>query len=218
MGLEVFGDAGWVTDENGDIVCPDDVQSLPVHTWPKAQAPIILQTDEGRLIALLRWGVRVELTNPKGKPVVKFVTNSRDDKLSGFTWRDCITCRRCLIPALAYYEPDGPEGAKWEVRFTLRDRATFFLGGLWDTDPDGVTRSFSMVTTGANDLAARIHDRMPLVLDENGARRWLGQSPLAAAELRDLCRPFPAAAMSSAPLPPPERPATPPDDQLSLFG
>ena len=205
MGLRLFGETGWVMNSHGDIVCPADGPGLPLHPWPKAQAPISLQTEQGRLISLLRWGVRVEVKNARGTPSVKYVTNSRDDKLTSFTWRHCVTCRRCLIPARAYYEPDGPEGAKWEVRFTLRDRADFFLAGLWDTDPDGNTRSFSMVTTGANALAARIHDRMPLVLDDTAARRWLGHTPLTSDELRALCRPFPADAMASAAMPPPER-------------
>ncbi len=205
MGVRLFGETGWVMNDHGDIVCPADVQGLPLHTWPKSQAPIILQTEKGRLISLARWGARVEVKNVRGNPVAKFVTNSRDDKLTTFTWRQCVTCRRCLIPARAYYEPEGPEGAKWEVRFTLRDQPDFFLAGLWDTDPDGATRSFSMVTTAANDLAARIHDRMPLVLDDDRARRWLGDAPLTSDELRTLCRPFPAVAMTSEAMPPPER-------------
>jgi len=54
-----------------------------------------------------------------------------------------------------------------------------------------------MVTTEPNALAARIKDRMPLVLDDDCAKAWLGHTPLTAGTLRELCRPFPAERMAS---------------------
>lgn len=204
MAVQLMGESGWVVDEHGDVVAPADLHALPPHTWPKQQAPIITQTEDGRAINLARWGVRVEIKTPRG-PAVKFVTNSRDDKLTGFTWRYCIAERRCLIPAVAYYEPEGPEGAKWEVRYTVNGRSSFYIAGVWDLDPDGVTRSFSMVTTEPNALAARIKDRMPLVLDDDCVKAWLGHTPLSPGTLRDLCRPFPAERMTSQAMPPPEK-------------
>ncbi len=204
MGVRILGIEGWVVNAAGDVVAPDDLTALPPHTYPKYKAPIVVQTNVGRSVELARWGVRVEIKGPRG-PSAKYVTNARDDKLSGFTWRYCIAERRCLIPANAYYEPEGPDGAKWEVRFTLKDRNAFFIAGVWDVDPDRTTRSFSMVTTSPNALAARIQDRMPLVLDDHGARRWLGHTPLAPDEIRALCHPIPAEAMASQAMPPPAR-------------
>jgi putative SOS response-associated peptidase YedK len=202
----------WMVSQFGDVIVPADLPAFTEHTWPKSPAPVLLQTAEGRAIAAMRWGVRVEVKGAT-KQLVKFVTNARDDKLTSFTWRWSVAERRCLIPAVAYYEPDGPVGGKWEVRFTLRERPHFFFAGLWDVDPDKLTRSFTMVTTGPNELAARIHDRMPLVLDDASAREWLGHTPLPEGRLGALCRPFPAEAMSSHALPPPQRAIKKPDLQ-----
>lgn len=200
----------WAVSQFGDVVVPDDLPAYPEHTWPKAQAPILLQNATGRSIASMRWGVRTEIKG-KTKLLVKFVTNARDDSLSKYIWRYAAATRRCLIPAVAYYEPDGPDGGKWEVRFTLKERPMFFFAGLWDSDPgpggtDQTTpRSFAMVTTSPNELAAQIHDRMPLVLDDEGARVWLGHEPLAPEKLAALCRPFDAGRMTSLALPPPAK-------------
>jgi putative SOS response-associated peptidase YedK len=196
-----------VVNDEGDVVHPDELARLPTHTWPKYPAPILLETDAGRSLALMRWGVRVEIRGAT-KPLVKYVTNARDDKFAGFTWRMAVASRRCLIPAVAYYEPDGPPGATWEVRFTLREQPMFFIAGLWERDPDGKTRSFTMVTTSPNSLAGALHDRMPLVLDVPGALAWLGHAPLSRERLGELCRPFPAEQMASVALSRPEKPVT----------
>jgi putative SOS response-associated peptidase YedK len=193
----------WALNAAGDVVVPDDLPELPDHTWPKALAPVLVQGGVPKL-EVLRWGVRREVQGAT-KPLVKFVTNARDDKLSSWTWRYCVPDRRCLIPASAYYEPDGPVGGKWEVRFTLPAQPSFFFAGLWDADPDGATRAFTMVTTSPNELAAQIHDRMPLVLDDAGAQEWIAAGPLTPERLAALCRPYPAAAMQSAALPPPQK-------------
>jgi putative SOS response-associated peptidase YedK len=73
------------------------------------------------------------------------------------------------------------------------------LAGLWEgyRSPDGtVTRSYCIITTEANKLVAAIHDRMPLVLNEEDFGLWLGEVPGdPAALLRPpaadglLCRP-----------------------------
>lgn len=210
MGLRDLAETGnWAHTAEGDIVPPDDVALNATDVWPKSRAPIFLQTETGNSVAWLRWGVKCEVKGATGL-VTKFVTNARDDKLTGFTWRSAVAARRCLIPATAYFEPDGPPGGKWEVRFTVRNRPLFFLAGLWDSDPDG-TRAFTMVTTGANELAAQIHDRMPLVLDGEHARAWLGFQPLPVDRLRTLCRPYPSQLMESVAQPPPNKKIRAPD-------
>jgi putative SOS response-associated peptidase YedK len=49
---------------------------------------------------------------------------------------------------------------------------------LWEgwRDADGtVIRSFTIVTTGANDTLRPLHDRMPLVLEPDDWPLWLGE-------------------------------------------
>ena len=189
----------WAVSTGGDVVVPDDLPQYPPHTYPKAMAPVLIQTEAGRSIASMRWGVRVEIKTPtKPVPVIKFVTNARDDSLTKFTWRFSTMERRCLIPAIGYFEPGlGPEGARGEVRFSLVNRPNFFIAGLWDKDHDELgTRSFTMVTTAPNAYATPFHDRMPLVLHDSDAQRWLGHTPLAPEVLAELVRPYEGADMA----------------------
>lgn len=194
--------AAWTVNAEGNVVVPDDIRNYPLHTWPKSMAPVIIQTDAGRSIASMRWGVRVEIKTPK-KPVIKFVTNARDDSLAKFTWRFSTSERRCLIPATGYFEPGlGPERARGEVRFSMVNRSYFFIAGLWDKDHDELgTRAFTMVTTSPNAYASPFHDRMPLVLHDRHTLRWLGHTPLAPDVHAEIVRPYDGTDMSHTEIP-----------------
>ena len=169
------------------IVPPDYFPGL--EAYPKRQAPIIRKRPEGFFFEPLRWGITVTI---QGR--TNYVTNARNDKLlKGYPWRYSLRERRCLIPARGYFEPGtGPVGARGEILFTLKDRPWFFIAGLWDTDPgENGAHAFTMVTTEPNGLAARFHDRMPLVLSDADAKLWLGDQPLPAEEVTRLCQPPP---------------------------
>lgn len=56
------------------------------HTYPKYPAPVVIQQAGERLLLNKQWGIPVTIKTAKG-PVIKPVTNARNDKLDGFTWR-----------------------------------------------------------------------------------------------------------------------------------
>ena len=59
-----------------------------------------------------------------------------------------------------------------------------------------------MVTTEPNEFVRQFHDRTPVVLGDADALVWLGDEPLADADLAHLCRGLPAEALHHDPLPP----------------
>ncbi|MFL5269495.1 MAG: SOS response-associated peptidase family protein [Stellaceae bacterium] len=64
--------------------------------------------------------------------------------------------------------------------------------------PDGeVTRSYCIITTGANEVVALIHDRMPVVLEEEDWPVWLGERP---GDLLTLLRPPPVDVLDCRPV------------------
>jgi putative SOS response-associated peptidase YedK len=69
----------------------------------------------------------------------------------------------------------------------------FTFAGLWDTlkQPDGrVLRTFTIVTTDSNDLVRPIHNRMPLMLSDGDALKWLAVDDEIANAL-SLLKPYP---------------------------
>ncbi len=186
----------WTQVHLGGVKIAGALGEIAEHTYPKYPAPIVMQQAGERSLLSKSWGIPITIKGAK-KAVTKPVTNARNDKLSGFTWRYATAERRCLIPATGYYEPGlGPVGAKGEILFTVKDRPVFFFAGLWEGD------AFTLVTTEPNEFVARFHDRMPVVLADADADEWLGDQPLPADRLAALCRGLPPEALLHDELPP----------------
>ena len=60
--------------------------------------------------------------------------------------------------------------------------------------------SGTIITTDANPLAAKIHNRMPVLLDEDDYDAWLDPANLDGESLRYLFEPFPVDRMSVRPV------------------
>src|SRR5207248_9328433 len=86
--------------------------------------------------------------------------------------------RRCLVPASGFYEWKRlDEKNKQPFAFDLLNGRMIAFAGLWDGWKDPANRvrlrSYTIITTGANELMAPIHDRMPAILHPSDYDRWL---------------------------------------------
>lgn len=114
-------------------------------------------------------------------------------------FRDAYQWRRCILPVDAFYEWKAIKGRKQPYAIAMRDRSPFGIAGIWENwkDPRGEwVRSFTILTTPANQLVSTIHDRMPAILAPADYDRWLGTEP----DPRDLLRPFPSEPMTIWPI------------------
>ncbi len=165
--------------------------NIPAETWgwSKDKLPVLYHSEKGRTLTAMRWGVWPFYEKSlKSRPVV----NARDDALlTKNIWKHSARTKRCVAAADGFFEWTGPEGAKWEVLFTLPEQRPFFFGGIWSHDPVGDDRGFAIVTTKPNPIVAEIgHDRTPLILDAEGAKRWIGSEPLPDDQLMAFCQPY----------------------------
>lgn len=88
--------------------------------------------------------------------------------------------QRCVIPVTGFFEWREVNKQKYPYLIGLKSRELFCLGGIadrWVNKLTGeVTDTFSIVTTPANPLMAKIHNRklrMPFILPEEHIRDWL---------------------------------------------
>ena len=93
--------------------------------------------------------------------------------------------QRCLIPATGFYEWQLIASGKPKQPFHIqvKNRDVFAMAGLWESSPDklgNTIESFTIITTAANPLMARIHNtnqRMPVILDPEQYVPWLTAEP-----------------------------------------
>lgn len=99
-----------------------------------------------------------------------------------------------------YYEWEVAGKQKLPWRYQVDGGTPFLFAAVWGDwkDPEhGPLSTCAMVTTDANELAAKVHHRMPVILDPTGAAAWLDPSADPNALLA-LLAPFPADRMNAA--------------------
>ena len=121
-------------------------------------------------------------------------------------FRNAIRQRRCLVPADGFYEWRLFNGKKYPYFVYLQSRAVFSFAGLWEEWTDKTTgevvQSFSILTTEANPLLAKIHNtklRMPVILPQSAEQQWLDSS-LGEAGITALTGPLAEGLMAAHPI------------------
>jgi putative SOS response-associated peptidase YedK len=178
--------------------------STPVATRYNIAPSTRVTTFRSTHAATVHWGLIPHWAQPDRAPSAPLI-NARSetvaDKPSFRTaWKKG---QRCLIPTSGFYEWEKDGRARLPWLFTRADGAPLVFAGLWDRwqDPTDQTviESCTVLTTTANPLLGRIHDRMPVILDETDAQTWLDPA-LGAAAAADLMRPFDAQRMQETAL------------------
>ena len=124
---------------------------------------------------MLRWGlVPFWSKEPGGKrPLINARAEGIETKPS---FRGPIRHRRCIVPASGFYEwrREGSGKQPYFVRPAAAE--VFALAGIWDHwegKQGEVIESVAIITTSANELMQPIHDRMPVILEEEDVAEWI---------------------------------------------
>ena len=106
-------------------------------------------------------------------------------------FRRAFASRRCVVPASAFFEWEATPEGKQPYAFAQAEGGLLALAGLWERWEKGPepVETFTIITTAANELLGRIHDRMPVILDPDGVETWLDQET-SAQELGGLLVPM----------------------------
>lgn len=168
---------------------------------PSQRLPIITNAAPGR-IERVQWGLLPGwVKDPKAGPRP---INARAETLAEKpSFRQLLQRRRCLVLADSFYEWEPTaakaKGGKTPHRILLRSEAPFAFAGLWDEWLDRATGevlpTFTIITTAPNELMAKFHDRMPVILPNRAAElAWLDDQ-LSPGAHQALLRSYPAGQM-----------------------
>jgi putative SOS response-associated peptidase YedK len=165
-------------------------------------AAVTTDKEGGPRGELLRWGL-IPFWAKDASIGYKTINARAETVAERPAFRDAFRTQRCLIVADGFYEWQRRPGlAKQPHHITRADGSPFAFAGLWSTwrDAEGEqVRSCTIITTGANERLAELHDRMPVILPQGAEDLWLEKDAPAEA-LQDLLVPLPAGEVALRPV------------------
>ncbi len=170
------------------------------HAFGLPELPAVCSSDPHE-IRLLRWGLIPSWvkSDPDAETIRYKTFNARVESIAtnpSFSYS--FTSKRCLIPVTGFYEWQHVSKVKIPWYIYHADNVIFTLAGLyseWTRSSTGeVITTFSIITTGANDLMAEIHNskkRMPAILERDEEQRWIDLS-ISSTDALSLLKPCPS--------------------------
>jgi len=178
------------------------IDEEPPASWnvaPTRNVAAVTTSKDGdvRRLETMKWGLVPGWA--KDPAIGNRMINARAETLAtSNAYRKAFATRRCILPADGYYE--WLEVAKASPKRTPKRPFYYWspageplaIGGLWEVWHDAEGRRLytcTVVTTAPNRLAAKVHDRMPLLLRPAAWDRWLAPEPLNEDEAATLLVP-----------------------------
>ena len=171
---------------------------------PQSTQPVVrLSADTGkREFAPMRWGL-VPYWAKDAKIGYSTINARAEEVASKPLYREALKRRRCLIPADAFYEWQKLSAkARRPFAFGMANGEPYAFAGLWERwrPKEGEPlETFTILTTDPNDIAEKVHDRMPVILERSDYSRWMEPGDPERLPV-DLLKPYPAEKMRSWPV------------------
>jgi putative SOS response-associated peptidase YedK len=166
-----------LSDELGIAEIPVDWQ--PRYNVAPSQ-PVLGATDAAtRKAEWLHWGLIPAWA--KDASIGNRLINARGETISEKpSFRNAFHKRRCLIVADGFYEwkkPLNGRGKSQPYYFKLKDGKPFAFAGIWEiwrpTPDQEPIKTCTIITTQANSVVSPIHERMPVILENQHAWDWV---------------------------------------------
>jgi putative SOS response-associated peptidase YedK len=170
------------------------------------EVPIVRVNAEGRReLVRMRWGLVPRWA--KDPSIGAKMINARGETIAEKpSFKMAFRRHRCLLPADGFYEwqtvAGGEQSRKQPLHIGMKDGSLFAMAGLYELmrEPDrGPGEPEDLAALVGHEIAATMHDRMPLVVAPENYARWLDP---VNAEVNDLIAPYASAAMAYYPISP----------------
>ena len=172
------------------------VYSASAFTYP--QMPVISNDSLGS-IEYFQWGLIPFWVkdSESAQKIRQHTLNSRAETIfQKPAFRHSIRSKRCLIIADGFFEWRHENNKTYPYYIKLTNHIPFAIAGIWDawvnSDTGESIKTFSVITTKANSLLAKIHNtrkRMPVILQSENERLWL-EDNLDEQRIQSMLSPF----------------------------
>lgn len=184
--------------------CPDATAGACEARWniaPTTRAPVLSSVaGQSPRLEVARWGIAPPWRTDRapGRPLINARAETLFEKPA---FRSAAATSRCVVPARFFYEWRRRGRRRDPFAIGRGDRALMCFAGVFERD--GVAPGFAIITTEANATISGIHDRMPVILDQEGVGEWLehrDHDPDGGSSLRRLLGPAPVDLLTARPI------------------
>jgi len=172
-------------EQRYSAIYPDSIDTKPIYhasAFERPQLPLLTNQQPDRF-QLMTWGLIPAWvkTEDEAKKISVHTMNARAETIAQkLSFRQSAKTSRCIIPATGFFEWQQVGSKKIPWFITFADDDFFSFAGLWSEWANPLTgevsHTFSIITTEANELMAKIHNtkkRMPAILGIENEKKWL---------------------------------------------
>lgn len=173
-----------------------DLIDVPARLAPRyniapTQPVAVVVSSIDRKVEIFQWGLIPSWS--KDPSMGSRMINARAETVHEKpAFRAPFQRKRCLILADGFFEWKALDKGKQPYFIHLKSGKPFAFAGLWDhwTSPEGDERkTCTIITCEPNDLMAKLHNRMPVILDRQAMWDWLDPTATPVA-LKALLIPY----------------------------
>lgn len=175
------------------------VNFQPRYNIAPSQILPVITNQNKKQIEMMKWGLIPSWA--KDINIGNKMINARVETLAvSKVFKKPLQSTRCLVPATFFYEWKKLDDRKEPFLIKVIDQEIFSFAGLFDVARDGEgreIRSYTIITTQANDFMQDIHGRMPVILKKIDEDKWLDPERNQAEDLVEFLHPYPSNQMES---------------------
>src|SRR5688500_16159969 len=142
---------------------------------PTDPAQVVRDRDGTRVVTTMRWGL-VAPHWGNARDAARRINARSETVLEKPSFRHPFLRHRCIVPVAGFYE--------WSDRrpflITPAQGDLLALAGLWERNGD--LRTFTILTTEANETMQALHHRMPVILEASCRDEWLSDTDVVSLQ------------------------------------
>ena len=157
----------------------EDKENYNAH--PYQELPVIKKYTNGNTLENLKWGIAPSWSKKKDfKPLINARLETIDEKIS---FKKLIQLTRCVAVADGFYEWKKEDKNKIPYYFLREDKKTMYIAAIYENN------EFCLITEQANKKVNKIHQRQPVILNENDVNRYLNIELNGSSFLKESKKP-----------------------------
>jgi len=186
-----------------DAALTDEAAALPprYNIAPTLRVPVVRAAAQGREVEAMTWGLLPSWA--KDPAAVKPINARVETVFDKPMFRNAIKRRRCLVPADGFYEWRAGPAGKQPFHIGMADDSPFAFACIWEywaKPGHEPVVSCAILVTAANELMAKIHDRMPVIVRPEHYAAWLDPKLADAPAIAPMLEQYPAEEMRAYPV------------------